>query len=370
MILLNVFAMNVAAHNAVSDSIPDHKILTIPDTIFLAEGVTSQLFYRSMIQSLNPYQWNLITRGDLSGHKYPRFFETEPEAGTYTTKWSLLDEQNRVKGEKTAVVKVRPIGADPSEKKRVLIVGNSLTANGRYTTELNRMLTGTGGSPRGLGYSNIEFIGTRGEEGSFHEGYGGKQYKWLMSDTASPFVFSSTFDPKQYMDHNGYEKVDYMYILLGWNNMILHKQTVADWSQLQQLMEDFLDEWLRIFPNLKINVMGLQPPSPFGGLGQSYLYEENQPNLANYLFLLQSRNSYNRMVESVANSEKYRDVVDYIDTGLFFDAENSYPFEEVPVNSRSTRTEVRQTNGLHPSPEGYNQIADAIFHHFVTRHLH
>ena len=45
--------------------------------------------------------------------------------------------------------------------------------------------------------------------------------------------------------------------------------------------------------------------------------------------------------------------------------ENSYPEEEKPVNARSTKTEKIGTNGLHPTDEGYMQIAGAVYRNMV-----
>ena len=47
------------------------------------------------------------------------------------------------------------------------------------------------------------------------------------------------------------------------------------------------------------------------------------------------------------------------------DAENAYPETEKPVNTRSSKTEMIGTNGVHPTYEGYMQIADAAFRNMV-----
>ena len=37
------------------------------------------------------------------------------------------------------------------------------------------------------------------------------------------------------------------------------------------------------------------------------------------------------------------------------------PWANNPVNTRSTTTEMRGTNGVHPSPAGYYQSGDAFY---------
>ena len=49
-----------------------------------------------------------------------------------------------------------------------------------------------------------------------------------------------------------------------------------------------------------------------------------------------------------------------------FDTEYNMPYSETNVNTRSTVKEKRGTNGVHPSTEGYYQIADTVFRNFIA----
>ena len=42
------------------------------------------------------------------------------------------------------------------------------------------------------------------------------------------------------------------------------------------------------------------------------------------------------------------------------------PETDAPVNTRSTKTEKRGTNGVHPATEGHLQIADVVYRNFVA----
>jgi len=44
------------------------------------------------------------------------------------------------------------------------------------------------------------------------------------------------------------------------------------------------------------------------------------------------------------------------------DAVHNYPATTVPANSRTTEKLSRQCNGVHPSAEGYRQIADSLYY--------
>ena len=51
----------------------------------------------------------------------------------------------------------------------------------------------------------------------------------------------------------------------------------------------------------------------------------------------------------------------YVDTKGQFDTKYNMPWANNPVNTRSTTTEMRGTNGVHPSPAGYYQSGDAFY---------
>ena len=46
--------------------------------------------------------------------------------------------------------------------------------------------------------------------------------------------------------------------------------------------------------------------------------------------------------------------------------DNMLPTQSLPVNTRSTKTETVNTNALHPTEEGYFQIADAFYRRMVS----
>ena len=48
-----------------------------------------------------------------------------------------------------------------------------------------------------------------------------------------------------------------------------------------------------------------------------------------------------------------------------FDSDNNMPENNRVVNVRNTKTEIYQTNGIHPANSGYMQIADAVYREFV-----
>ena len=69
----------------------------------------------------------------------------------------------------------------------------------------------------------------------------------------------------------------------------------------------------------------------------------------------------NLAYQSLANDEEFKSYVEFLNVSSQFDSEYNMPTTNKQVNIRSKATEVVGTNGVHPSIEGYMQIADVAF---------
>ena len=63
-------------------------------------------------------------------------------------------------------------------------MGSSTTAGGQWANEANRRLTAADGEPKGLGFKNINFIGTCKKENTGYELFN----EWAKEDGYSDFV--------------------------------------------------------------------------------------------------------------------------------------------------------------------------------------
>lgn len=146
----------------ISDLLFDTEVI-LPDKINAIVGDTLQLFYRGMIKAVNPYNYNIIINCN-KGQMYPRYFEYTPtssDIGTTQFTLKLKSSIGKLLAVKTCELVTTAAVSAPHELKKVLIIGDSLTDHRTYPVELFRRLTQTGGSPIGLGYGNIEFVGRK-----------------------------------------------------------------------------------------------------------------------------------------------------------------------------------------------------------------
>ena len=152
----------------------------MPDKYDLVVGDTFQLFYRGIIEAPNPFCYDILAVCK-KGKGFPRYFEftpTEEEEPKLTV--SVFDAGKNLLGqaETTLVVKA------PVENKKplnILCIGSSTTAGGQWPGEARRRLAEVGGEPEGLGFKNVNFIGTCGKEDVHFEGYGGWMWKSYLS---------------------------------------------------------------------------------------------------------------------------------------------------------------------------------------------
>lgn len=153
-------ALSNALALAISNRLTASRII-LPQEFVAVVGDKLQLYLRGMIECQNPYSIPTEITCPV-GATYPRYFEITPtldQVGSHPLTVSVLDDAGNVVNSESANLRIVRAQAQPSTLVHVLCVGDSLTAGGQWPQEFYRRLTQTGGSPPGLGYGNISFIG-------------------------------------------------------------------------------------------------------------------------------------------------------------------------------------------------------------------
>jgi hypothetical protein len=335
--------------------------LILPKRIDAVLGETIQLFWRGLIESVNPYQWNIKVTGTVNGDVYPRFYEYTPDtSGEKTITISLYDDDDNLITQNTTIIQVS-VKKTTLTTTKVLCIGDSLTNAGIWTDEFRRMIHDTGGTPNGLGLTNFSLIGTQGVAPNLREGYSGMTWEFFTTAT-SPFWNSSLgrLDFTKYVTDNGFGTIDFNYVLLTWNGLTTGLKNAEDHAGLIADAKIYINQLHSDFPNCKIKLMGVPLPDNTGGIdGNNSVYYNN------YYGLCQTVNGLNLAYQQLANDSSYSSFVEFVNVSTQFDNEYNYPYLDVQVNSRNPITEKRGGNsGIHPSPEGYYQIADVAFRNF------
>lgn len=191
------------------------------------------------------------------------------------------------------------------------------------------------------------------------------EYYYSYYEAPNPFFDEENGEVsfKYYCKKYNVDKLDAIYVLLGYNGLACVEGPINDFcKEVVAQAKKVVDIYHRDCPDGKVKVMGLFVPSTSGGVGTSY---GTVPPYGDYYGLLRYAFELNRQYKAWANEPCYKDFVEYIDVSGQFDCENNYPEKEIPVNSRSSKTEKIGINGLHCIPEGYMQMADAAFRNMV-----
>jgi hypothetical protein len=159
MTATNVNAAIKEAYNRSASGIAPRIVL--PDEIVAVVGDTLQLFKRGLIETWDVYSTPHELLCDF-GSSFPRYYETTPTAaGDHTLRVNVIDIEGTPLQTDTVNIKVVEATGAPAAEKRVLCVGDSLTEGGEWPKEMYRRLTQSGGTPTGLGYGNITFVGDK-----------------------------------------------------------------------------------------------------------------------------------------------------------------------------------------------------------------
>ena len=332
-------------------------IIQLPKYIDAVVGDTLQLYYSSLIAFPNWQQFYFVST--LSGaHDLKRYLEFTPTAaGDKTLTIYMYDKNQVLISSASTTIRVREAVEQPSSAINFWTVGDSLTNAPTYTDEMVRRLTGTGGTPAGNGFGNII---------NHREGNSGKEWNWYVTNEDSPFVYSGALDFEQYRVDNNLAVPDVLYILLTWNGMG-KRRTQEEWDTWDDDVYTFLDALKSDFSDVKVKLCSPQFPSQIGGLGHDY-----GATLDSYSdLLLQNTNALKQaeIYERITTESNYSGWVEHIATALQVDSLYNMPHIDKAVNTRnSSITERIGSGGVHPLPEGYYQIADALYRNFILNY--
>ena len=148
--------------------------------------------------------------------------------------------------------------------------------------------------------------------------------------------------------------IDYVYVLLGWNNASTSEENYKTQAQT------FIDNVHADFPNAKIVMIGLEIPAR-DGLGTNY---GASGTYSKYYELMQFVHTLDEWYADLADDNT--NVFSFNLSGQF-DTENNMQTSTRTVNARNSTQETYQSNGIHPSNFGYMQIADAVYRDITSK---
>lgn len=328
--------------------------IILPYKFYHLKGVEINIYYQNIVRYFNPENCQRINTNlnrystfarlsDESGYGYFEFYFNTTFGGEY-------DIANRI----TNVIQVES-SAGSGLTKKCLFIGDSLTDADKYTQELLNLFSGDSMS--------IELIGTRGSGSNKNEGVSGwRAYTYTRcpsnvedwatwggtpsSVIANNFWNSSTssFDFSYYMNNNGYESVDYVFICLGTNDIARNNH------QTDEEIITYFNEMINSIKNFDSNIkIGIWLP-PTRGLADN----NNRVSIDVSLRM-------NKLLIDTYDKREEENLF-LIPIYLNIDPYHDYNFTSQNISARNPNYTINIcTDAVHPAIIGYQKIADVFY---------
>jgi lysophospholipase L1-like esterase len=307
-------------------------------------------FENIMNDAANKYQIDVVC--SIGSQQTERWTVIPTTAGTYSMAINVFKNYALIKTISTSIV-VKAASVGTSVNKKLLVIGDSTTANSIAIGELNNLF--------GSDVMDITLLGTKGTAPVLHEGISGWTVNHFYTDASSPFVFSGVFDFSQYMTTNGFSGTDYVVINLGINDTFSY----SDDGSLNSKISTMLTQYQSIIDNIKaynssikIGLAVTIPPNysqdafgkDYGSSQTRWRYKRN-----NYIW-----------AKALINQFKGKEAqnIYLVPINVNIDTEHNFELQTVAVNSRNSTTVIRSAtnSGVHPTNSGYYQIADLYYY--------
>ena len=254
---------------------------------------------------------------------------------------------------KTFNINTISTAAGSGVSKKVLLIGDSWTAPGKYARELQALFA-SADEPM-----NITLLGTLGNGGAYvgpengyHEGHGGYSAKIYCTEStyntyANAFYnqTSNTFDFSYYMTNCGFSSVDDVFINLGINDVA----TMQDYDEI-------LSYWDIMVNSIKSYNSGIRVFIGLCGLPAQYKYSVTNNNCnrekARRLFF------HKKLFERYGSRENEGIII--VPLHLSIDSKHDFPSEQRARSYRDSTLVEYCTDVVHPNDIAYNKIADRI----------
>ncbi len=311
-----------------------HTQLALPEVIYGSVGQTLQIY----LQNICAYPLSDVYIHAIGpGNQYADRYEFTPtEAKNYSVRFEIYTKNWELLSKQTYTIRIQ----EPVQTHaKVLVIGDSTVNAGGETKQ---MLTLDAADE---GFS-LELLGTRGSNGNFHEGRGGWTANGYLKNEATasydnPFYNPETagFDFAYYMQNQGYEGVDAVFIQLGINDIFGQSNASIDGktAEFVQSMRTLVDRIHEYDPNIKV-VINLIIPC-----------DQNQDPFSNQYGTAQTVWGYMRNM--------YKANLALMKEFGAEEAQNTY----VSWYNAALDAVQNQGGNVHPNANGYNQLGEQMY---------
>lgn len=313
--------------------------IVMPSVLVLPSSKTIDFHYASVFRNVNPSNLNhaSITRGS-SYDGFKRYSFSSSDTDFTASIVGYLASETGASYQKNISVK---IAKNVASNKKILFIGDSITAQGAYIGKLSEM------------YSDFTFLGTlltTGVDNEYSgtpcEGRGGwAAYNYCnnasFSGYTNPF-YNGGFDFSYYMQNQGYSDVDVVFINLGTNDPIRGDGTITQMLSCYNQMINSIKSF-----NSSIKIMLWLPTAR--AIAYNSLHTESSRALER-----------NEALISEFDNKQNENII-LIPVNCCVDPYRDYHFTESVSSQYNSDTVKITTDAIHPALSGHKKIADLIY---------
>lgn len=347
---------NYEETNAKINSITDDITIYLPDVIYVASGLTTEL-YDSQITSLGEQidDYNVTWECDIGKNMMRKFSVTNTDelSGTYPLEFKVYDNKMNLVASKSTQLSL--VDNTLPNKISILTIGDSLSCNVNTYLHLAELAKG-----------NIEFVGTRDIDGYKCEARLGfsandylteTNYAYETGKPLQPFFNKETnqFDWNYYKQTTGCDP-DVVEIFLGTNGIDV------DPTENGNHIIHIIDLIRQADPDIPIYMVNTIYTANQDGIG-SWQNSHDVALLPGRYKFEEDKKVFNLMVYLAEKLSNYNKVY-LIPAAITHDSANDFDTQMQVKSPYSDMTVEVPDNGIHPGAAGYNQIADTIYSTF------
>ncbi len=346
--------------------------LQLPEKIYAVPGIECNLYFENIFLTLNHanYAFEVKCPKGRCDEKRWRFIPKKSEAGTYDLLLNVYDDNGLVATASSKVV-VTPADAGKGKTVSLLLIGSSaIEMRHAFPSHIFKLFQSPGNPV-------LKMIGENGpgwpdKIGEIrHEGYGGWSFtefttagrrviKGRSNARGNPFWNPETkaLDFAAYFQkNNGGKAPDFITVTLGGNDISSYDDARIDQGlvKIRERAEVFLSALRKAAPEA---VIGLTL-NGYCSRSQDAFGNNYGCKLHRWQFLKNTFKYRVMIIDLVKKSPGLR--LQMVPMFCAHDNENNVYKRKEPANFRNPERIMRESNGLHPVPSGYQQAGDYYY---------
>ena len=341
----------------------------LPSTLYLTVGKQYNIYMENVVLGFTESGMYLCVAGSgvktiEAQNRNVRLNITT--AGTYSTIWNLYAANGTLLATKNVTLIVSSATAG-SGTKQFLFVGDSTIDNavpGVYAHEgpeiVREFYTLCDNNK---GFTTLLLGKQTFVDGGItyrHEGHAGMSSSWFIG-SSSPFYYGGAINFASYMADvypltpGASNAIDFMVYQIGLNDL----KTGGTAASVIANIKTLITALFASYPNAKV-IIGM-PPTGCDATGWAAHFNGNVTTLAEYVPFRKRMMEYLKAIVAEFDNGAYNANVFVCNGGEMIDRVFGFPYEDLPVSSRVSATEMTHTDSMHPNKDGYDQIADGYF---------